>query len=59
MQVSVPIHQRIDYASKIVGVVFVAMGVDQLRADNTSAAVYFLLLGAVISLTPFFINVKK
>jgi hypothetical protein len=59
MQVSVPIHQRIDYTSKIVGVIFVAVGVDRLRADNTSAAVSFLLLGAVISLIPFFIGVKK
>jgi|GEM_PF-5541686 len=59
MEVIEPIHQRIDLASKLVGVVFVAIGIDRLRVGDTSAAVSSLFFGALISVFPLFVGVKK
>lgn len=59
MQVTEPIHQRIDYLSKILGVIFVAFGIDRLRSGNTLAAINLILLGAILSIFPMFIRVKN
>ncbi|GBE19012.1 MAG TPA: hypothetical protein ENH13_03935 [Euryarchaeota archaeon] len=59
MEAIEPIHQRIDLASKFVGVIFVAIGIDRLRAGDISVAVSSLFFGALISVFPFFVGVKK
>lgn len=59
MEVVEPIHQRIDYLSKIVGVIFVAVGVDRIRFGDIQTAFSYMLIGALISLTPYIINVKE
>ncbi|MFQ5800611.1 MAG: hypothetical protein ACE5HH_02675 [Candidatus Hydrothermarchaeales archaeon] len=59
MELVEPIHQRIDLLSKVVGVIFVAIGIDQFRNGNSNAAMSYILLGGLVSITPFFIDVKK
>jgi hypothetical protein len=59
MKVKEPVHQRIDYLSKILGVIFVAFGIDRLRSGNTTAAINLILLGALLSISPMFIEVKN
>jgi len=59
MEVKEPIHQRIDLLSKLVGVVIVAVGIDRFRAGDIQSAKFYILLGALVSITPFFVEVKK
>ncbi|MEE9594379.1 MAG: hypothetical protein V3V92_03170 [Candidatus Hydrothermarchaeales archaeon] len=58
MEFEKPIYQRIDLLTKLIAVVLVALGIDQLRRADLNGGLLFLVIGGVISLVPFFIAVK-
>jgi hypothetical protein len=59
MELREPIHQRIDLASKLVGVIIVAIGINRFRGGDSQAALFFILLGGLVSITPFLFDIKK
>jgi len=46
------VHQRIDLASKIIGVVLVAFGIDKIRAAMVGTGLLYIALGGIISVIP-------
>ncbi len=59
MEFDKPIYQRIDLFTKLIAVVLVAVGIDYLRGTDISGGLFLIVGGGVISLIPFFIDVKE
>lgn len=52
MKIEKGVLQRIDLASKLIGVVLVAIGIDKLRGASVSAGIFYIVLGGAISVIP-------
>jgi len=59
MRVSKSKYERIDAASKIIGLILLAVGVDNVSKGNYFAALALFGLGGLISIVPVFIEVES
>ncbi len=58
MKVSRTKYKRIDAVSKIAGLIFVAVSIDNVTKGNYFTALFLFGLGGIISIAPLFIQVE-
>ncbi|MDO9097420.1 MAG: hypothetical protein Q7U60_04795 [Candidatus Methanoperedens sp.] len=58
MKVSKPRYEKIDAASKIIGLILLAVSIDNVSKGNYFIALALFGIGGIISIVPVFIEVE-
>jgi hypothetical protein len=59
MKLEKPVYQKFDLLTKLVGVILVANGINKLRYAEFSWALFYISIGLIVSILPFYVKIKE